>query len=56
MAKMGRPKVDTPRSRRVDLRLTEEEYQQLKEYAEKKDQTITQVIRQEIMKIISQKA
>ena len=51
--KRGRPKLADPKSRRIDMRLTEGEYLQLKEYADSKALTITQVLRQEIMKLIS---
>lgn len=44
--KMGRPKLDEEdaRGHRVSVRLTNEEYNRLKEYAESQNTTATQVI------------
>ena len=44
MAKMGRPKAESPKTKNINFRLTEEEYRRLTEYAAKHRQTITQVI------------
>ena len=43
--KMGRPKSDNPKSIRVQVRFTKEEYDALKECATKHNLTITQVVR-----------
>lgn len=43
--KMGRPKTDNPKSVRVQVRFTEEEYNKLKECAARHNLTITQVVR-----------
>ena len=36
VAKMGRPKAESPKKKNVSFRLTEEEYQKLSEYAQHK--------------------
>ena len=41
MAKMGRPKAESPKKKNVSFRLTEEEYQKLSEYAAKHELTTT---------------
>lgn len=46
MAKMGRPKVDSPKSKAVGLRLAEDEHEKLLQYASKHDLTITQTVLQ----------
>ena len=48
MAKMGRPKSEEPKSNRITIRFTEEEFQKLKERAEVDDQTIAQFIREAV--------
>ena len=45
-SKMGRPKVDEPRSERINVRFTEEEMKKIKVCAEKNDLTVTQLVRQ----------
>lgn len=44
MAKMGRPKSDSPKLKSVGVRLTDEEHEELKKYASEHDLTITQAI------------
>ena len=44
-SKMGRPKVDEPRSERINVRFTEEEMNKIKVCAEKNDLTVTQLVR-----------
>lgn len=44
MAKMGRPKLDAPKLKSVGIRLTDEEYEKLMEYASAHNQTITEVL------------
>ena len=44
-SKMGRPKVDEPRSERINFRFTEEEMKKIKVCAEKNDLTVTQLVR-----------
>ena len=48
LAKMGRPKSDNPKSYVAGLKMTEEEYVKLKEYASKHDMTVTQVLQKGI--------
>ena len=45
MAKMGRPKAESPKKKNVSFRLTEEEYQKLSEYAAKHELTTTHLYR-----------
>ena len=44
-SKMGRPKVEEPRSSRINVRFTEEEMKKIKDCAEKNDLTMTQLVR-----------
>ena len=44
-SKMGRPKVDEPRSERINVRFTGEEMKKIKVCAEKNDLTVTQLVR-----------
>lgn len=44
MAKMGRPRLEIPRNERLHLRLTEQEYMDIKAYATEHNLTITQTI------------
>ena len=44
-SKMGRPKVDEPRSERINVRFTEEEMKKIKVCAEKNDLAVTQLVR-----------
>ena len=55
MARMGRPPVDEPREKRLNLRLTEEEYNRLRAYASKSGTTMTKVILEKLSDIISGK-
>lgn len=55
MAKMGRPKVDNPRNKRVMFRLTEEEYHKLEKYAAEKNLTITEAARNGVLKMLDSK-
>ncbi len=55
MAKMGRPPVEEVRDQRVNLRLTETEYNRLKAYASKCNTTMTKVILKKLEDIISDK-
>lgn len=47
VAKMGRPKAESPKKKNVSFRLTEE-YQKLSEYAAKHELTTTQAIQKGI--------
>lgn len=44
MAKMGRPKIDTPKLKMVGVRLTDKEHEKLKKYAARHNQTITETL------------
>ncbi len=55
MAKMGRPKAENPKDYRVSARLTEDEYKKLKACAAKDNLTITQALRNCIVKMIESK-
>jgi hypothetical protein len=44
MAKIGRPKSDSPKLKSVGIRLTDDEHEELKKYASAHNQTITQAI------------
>ncbi len=44
MAKMGRPKADDPREKSLGVRVTNDEYKVIKEYAEEHDMTITETL------------
>ena len=44
MSKMGRPKSDHPKNKKVSTRLSEAEYDRLKLYASKHSLTISEVI------------
>ena len=47
MARTGRPKAENPKTKKVDVRLTEYEYARLKEYAKRHNQTLAQTLRLE---------
>lgn len=44
MAKMGRPKAESPKKMNVSFRMTEAEYKKLAEYAAEHNLTITEVL------------
>ena len=44
MAKMGRPKYDTPKLHTLSVRVTDSELQELREYADSHGMTITQLL------------
>lgn len=43
-AKIGRPKSENPKNRRVSIKLTESEFQNLEEVAKQKSMTKTEVV------------
>ena len=45
MARMGRPKAEAPKLNTLSMRVTDEELQELKEYADSHDMTITQLLK-----------
>ncbi len=44
VAKMGRPKAESPKKMNVSFRMTEAEYKKLAEYATEHNLTITEVL------------
>ncbi len=42
---MGRPKSEAPKLNTLSMRVTDEELQELKEYADSHDMTITQLLK-----------
>lgn len=44
MARTGRPRLENPRKEGIFVRLTSEEHAEMKEYAERNNLTITQMI------------
>ena len=55
MAKMGRPKSEHPKDFKVSVRLTEEEFNRLKECAANNNLTIAQMLRNYVTKVIKSK-
>ncbi len=53
MAKMGRPKSEEPKLKTVGVRLSEEDYTRLKEYARMHNLTMTEVMQEGMNKLIS---
>lgn len=54
MARMGRPKLENPRSEGVFIRLTKDEHTDITEYASSHDLTITQMLVQGFRKLQEQ--
>ena len=54
MARMGRPKLENPRSEGVFIRLTKDEHTDITEYASSHDLTITQTLVQGFRKLQEQ--
>ena len=54
MARMGRPKLENPRSEGVVIRLTKDEHTDITEYASSHDLTITQTLVQGFRKLQEQ--
>lgn len=54
MARMGRPKLENPRSEGVFIRLTKDEHTDITEYARSHDLTITQTLVQGFRKLQEQ--
>ena len=50
--KMGRPKVDDPKVKNIQVRFAEGEYAKIRECADKNDLTITQLVRQGTQMIV----
>lgn len=51
MAKMGRPKKDKTKNNSIGIRLSNECYDQLMQYASKHELTITQVVQRALEKL-----
>ena len=54
MARMGRPKLENPRSEGVFIRLTKDEHTDITEYASSHDMPITQTLVQGFRKLQEQ--
>lgn len=54
MARMGRPKLENPRSEGAFIRLTKDEHTDITEYASSHDLTITQTLVQGFRKLQEQ--
>lgn len=54
MVRMGRPKLENPRSEGVFIRLTKDEHTDITEYASSHDLTITQTLVQGFRKLQEQ--
>ena len=54
MARMGRPKLENPRSEGVFIRLTKDEHTDITEYASSHGLTITQTLVQGVRKLQEQ--
>ena len=56
MAKMGRPKTDDPREKSLGVRVTNDEYKVIKEYAKEHDMTITETLLKGVKELIKEPA
>ena len=58
MAKMGRPKVDDDKRKTITLgvRVTPNERQEIEDYAERHNQTITQVFKAGFVKLLEEES
>jgi hypothetical protein len=55
VARTGRPKSDNPKEYKITVRLTEEEYTNLKKHTAKDNLTIAQVVKQGISEVLCTK-
>ena len=55
LAKMGRPKTENPKSSKISIRFTDEEFEQLKKRADQNNQTITETIREGVRQLFETK-
>lgn len=55
MAKMGRPRLENPRSERIFIRLTKDEHTDVREYAANHNLTITQIFVQGFKSCVSRR-
>jgi hypothetical protein len=56
MAKMGRPVLDKPRVKSIGIRLSEEDYSKLMEYAANQNLTITEVVQKSLRLLFDSEA
>lgn len=54
MAKIGRPKSDTPKMKSVGIRLTEKDYLKLRKYAAERNLTITDAVQKGIKLLLNE--
>lgn len=52
MAKTGRPKADVTKDKIVCVRLSVEEYERLKQYAESSKKTVSQVMQENVSNLL----
>ncbi|WP_073385017.1 CopG family transcriptional regulator [Butyrivibrio fibrisolvens] len=52
---MGRPKTENPKSSKISIRFTDEEFEQLKKRADQNNQTITETIREGVRQLFETK-
>ena len=56
MAKMGRPKAEDPREKSIGVRVTNDEYRVIKEYASEHKMTITEAVLTGIRNLMAEQA
>ncbi|MCM1159500.1 MAG: DUF6290 family protein [Bacteroidales bacterium] len=56
MSRIGRPRSDAPSKHRVSVRLTEAEFETLKQYADAHNQTISQAMKSGIALLIEKQS
>lgn len=54
MAQMGRPKSDVLKEKVVSVRMLPEEYDKVKKYADDRQKTVTEVMREGVTKLIEE--
>ena len=52
MAKAGRPKAEVKKDKIISFRMRQEDYAEVKKYAEASQKSITEVIHEGVMKLI----
>ena len=55
MARLGRPKLDSPKKNRVTVRFDDEEFRKLKKCAAKYNLTITETVRKGVEQMLDSK-
>ena len=56
MAKMGRPKVEDPRKKAIGVRVTNDEYKAIKEFAARRNMTITEAVLKGLRNLMAEPA